>query len=82
MNSPQDKIAYQIKRSRRSTADVIVERDGSVLVRAPESLPDERIEDLVESKRYWIYKNLAENLWLISLTVILFWQSIICVELI
>ncbi len=60
MNSPQGTITYKVKRSRRSTADIIVERDGSVLVRAPESLPDERIEDLVESKRYWIYKNLAE----------------------
>jgi len=30
------------------------------LVRAPHSIPDERIEHIVESKRYWIYKNLAE----------------------
>ncbi len=60
MNSPQDKIDYKVERSKRSTADIIVERDGSVLVRAPESLPDERIEDIVESKRYWIYKTLAE----------------------
>ncbi|MGB2983315.1 MAG: SprT family zinc-dependent metalloprotease [Candidatus Bipolaricaulia bacterium] len=47
-------------RSRRKTADIIVERDGSILVRAPESIPDERIEDMVEAKRYWIYKTLAE----------------------
>lgn len=60
MNGPQDKIDYQVKRSRRVTADIILERDGSVLVRVPETLPDERIEDLVESKRYWIYKTLAE----------------------
>lgn len=60
MNSPDDKIDYQVKRSHRSTADIIVERDGSILVRVPKSLPDERIEDLIESKRYWIYKSLAE----------------------
>lgn len=60
MNSPVDKIDYKVKRSKRSTADIIVERDGSVLVRAPENLPDERIEDIVESKRHWIYKTLAE----------------------
>ncbi|MEI6351512.1 MAG: SprT family zinc-dependent metalloprotease [Verrucomicrobiota bacterium] len=53
-------IAYEIVRSRRATADVIIERDGRVLVRAPESVPDERIEDIIEAKRYWIYKNLAE----------------------
>jgi len=55
----QDAIDYQVIRSRRRTADVIVERDGSVLVRAPETLSDDRIRDIVESKRYWIYKTLA-----------------------
>ena len=54
------KISYQVVRSRRSTADIVVERDGRVVVRAPTSVPDERIEDMVESKRYWIYKTLAE----------------------
>lgn len=53
-------ITYEVVRSRRATADIIIERDGRVLVRAPKSLPDERVEDLVEAKRYWIYKNLAE----------------------
>jgi predicted metal-dependent hydrolase len=53
-------ISYQVVRSRRATADIVIERDGSILVRAPESVPDERIEDMVEAKRYWIYKNLAE----------------------
>lgn len=56
----KDDISYQVVRSRRATADIIIERDGQILVRAPESIPDERIEDLVEAKRYWIYKNLAE----------------------
>ncbi len=61
MKATQDKdIAYEIVRSRRATADIVIERDGRVLVRAPESIPDERIEDMVEAKRYWIYKNLAE----------------------
>lgn len=61
MKATQDKdISYQIVRSRRATADIVIERDGRVLVRAPESIPDERIEDIVEAKRYWIYKNLAE----------------------
>ena len=60
MNNAQDKLKYKVERSRRSTADIIVERDGSVLVRAPDSLPNGRIEDLIESKRYWIYKTLAE----------------------
>jgi predicted metal-dependent hydrolase len=60
MSSTRDKdIPYEIVRSRRTTADIVIERDGRVLVRAPESIPDERIEDMIEAKRYWIYKNLA-----------------------
>ncbi|HVN88016.1 MAG TPA: SprT family zinc-dependent metalloprotease [Candidatus Binatia bacterium] len=53
-------ITYDVIRSRRSTTDIVIERDGRVLVRAPGSIPDERIEDIVDSKRYWIYKHLAE----------------------
>jgi predicted metal-dependent hydrolase len=53
-------ITFEVVRSRRATADIVVERDGRVLVRAPESIPDERIEYIGEAKRYWIYKTLAE----------------------
>jgi len=53
-------ISYQLIRSRRSTADIVVERDGSIVVRAPETIPDERIEDMVEAKRLWVYQALAE----------------------
>ncbi len=53
-------IPYEVVRSRRRTADIVIERDGRVLVRIPEKIPAEKIEDIIESKRYWIYKNLAE----------------------
>ena len=53
-------LAYEIVRSRRKTADIVIERDGRVLVRAPRSIPDEQIANIVEAKGYWIYKNLAE----------------------
>ena len=53
-------IAYEIVRSRRATADIVIERDGRVLVRVPKSIPHQRIENIVEAKRYWIYKTLAE----------------------
>lgn len=53
-------LSYEIVRSRRSTADIVVERDGRVVVRVPQSIPPQRIEDLVEAKRFWIYKTLAE----------------------
>ncbi len=53
-------IAYTVVRSRRATADIIIERDGSVLVRAPEGCDDARVARLVEKKRWWIYQGLAE----------------------
>jgi predicted metal-dependent hydrolase len=53
-------IVYGVVRSRRATADIVVERDGRVIVRAPAELPDEHIEDIIQSKQYWIYKTLAE----------------------
>lgn len=53
-------IEYQVVRSRRKTADIVIERDGRVLVRAPGNVPDDQIANIVEAKRYWIYMNLAE----------------------
>jgi predicted metal-dependent hydrolase len=53
-------LEYEVVRSRRKTADVVIERDGRLLVRAPQSIPDDQIAGIVEAKGYWIYKNLAE----------------------
>jgi predicted metal-dependent hydrolase len=59
-HAPQISLSYEVVRSQRSTADIIIERDGSVLVRAPESADDEQIANIVASKHYWIYQGLAE----------------------
>ena len=53
-------IAYQVIRSQRATADLIIDRDGSVVVRAPEWVGDEQLASLVESRLHWIYRSLAE----------------------
>lgn len=53
-------IDYEVVRSRRSTADVIVERDGRVIVRAPEWADDRQVAEVVDNRRYWIYRTLAE----------------------
>src|SRR4051812_19903261 len=53
-------LNYEVVRSGRSTADIVIERDGRVVVRAPRTVSDEKIEDIVAAKRYWIFKNLAE----------------------
>lgn len=53
-------IEYTLVRSHRRTASIYIERDGRVSVLVPEKLANRQIEDLLESKRKWIYKNLAE----------------------
>jgi len=52
--------AYEVVRSRRSTTDIIIERNGTVLIRAPKWADDDQVANIVESKHYWIYKGLAE----------------------
>ena len=53
-------IQYTLTRSRRKTASIYVERDGQITVIVPEHLTDDEINVLLEDKRKWIYKNLAE----------------------
>ena len=59
-NTSQDNIDYKVFRSDRKTADIVIERDGRILVRVPEWVDDSQVEMIIDSKRYWIYKNLAE----------------------
>lgn len=53
-------ISYTLKRSKRKTASIYVERDGKITLIAPAELSDAKIERVLEEKRRWIYKNLAE----------------------
>ena len=48
------KLDYKIQYSNRKTLNISVERDRSVIVRAPENLSLDRIEEIVQSKRNWI----------------------------
>jgi predicted metal-dependent hydrolase len=50
-------LVYTIKRSsRRRKLTITVERDRSVVVHAPESTSKEKIREVVESKRQWLYE--------------------------
>jgi len=53
-------IEYSLVRSRRKTASIYIERDGQVSILVPDKLTDHQVEALLESKRKWIYKSLAE----------------------
>ena len=44
----------------RKTTDIVIERNGVVTVRPPIQYTPEQVDALVESKRMWIYRNLAE----------------------
>lgn len=52
------KLDYQIKYSNRKTLNISVERDRSIIVRAPRYLTPEKIEEIVQSKRQWIKEKL------------------------
>ncbi|RZB28993.1 MAG: uncharacterized protein AEth_01597 [Candidatus Argoarchaeum ethanivorans] len=53
-------LAYTIQRSPlRRKLTITVERDRSVVVHAPERTSDEKIQQVVESKRQWIYEKIG-----------------------
>lgn len=52
-------LDYQICRSEtRRKLTITVERDRSVVVRAPVGVSDEKIREIVEAKRFWIFEKL------------------------
>ncbi|ACS79723.1 M48 family metallopeptidase [Maridesulfovibrio salexigens] len=53
-------IEYSLTRSKRKTASLHIERNGSVSLMIPEGLSDTEADGIIESKLYWIYKSLAE----------------------
>lgn len=53
-------IEYSLKKSERKTTSIYIERDGAVSVIAPAPFEIDKIEQIIESKRSWIYRNLAE----------------------
>lgn len=52
------KVEYQVKYSNRKTLNISVERDRSIIVRAPHHLSEEKIDEIVQSKKQWIKEKL------------------------
>lgn len=53
-------LSYKIVRSaKRRKLTITVERDRTVVVHAPEGMTDEKIGQIVESKRQWIYEKIG-----------------------
>lgn len=55
-----DGIDIVVKKSKRKTVSIFVERDGSVSALVPETLTADDIKEIMISKSYQIHKNLAE----------------------
>lgn len=53
-------ISFNIKRSKRKTLSIYIERDGTVTVIAPGNSTDKEIEEVIKKKEYQIYKSVAE----------------------
>ena len=54
-------IEYQLlPGADRQTTDIVIERDGKVRVRPPQSMTPEQVDETVFSKRMWIYRNQAQ----------------------
>lgn len=50
------KIPIVLNRAKRKTLSVTVTPDGSLLIKAPERMPEMEIERFLGQRRYWIYK--------------------------
>ena len=55
-----DNIKFTYAQSKRKTASLFVERDGSIHLIAPEHLGIEEIEEIIREKKSWIFKSIAE----------------------
>jgi hypothetical protein len=53
-------IEFTLIRSERKTADIVIERSGDVIVRAPLGVEDEKIREVVADRALWVHRSLAE----------------------
>ncbi|AMU93099.1 metal-dependent hydrolase [Sphingopyxis terrae subsp. terrae NBRC 15098] len=53
-------IEFTLIRSERKTADIVIERSGDVIVRAPVGIEDEKIREVVADRALWVHRSLAE----------------------
>jgi hypothetical protein len=57
-----DDLEFELRRSpRRRSVQVTVDRQGELVLLAPDTCPTAAMEDFVREKRFWIYTKLAEK---------------------
>lgn len=53
-------INYSVERKERKTLSIYVEPNGKIKVLAPKDISKNELNQIIENKRYWIYKSLSE----------------------
>jgi len=53
-------LDFKLAKSERKTLSIYVERDGSLTVRAPKDITEDKIGEILDKKRQWIRKSIAE----------------------
>jgi predicted metal-dependent hydrolase len=57
-----DDLVFEVRRSaRRKTLQITVDRDGELIISAPEGVDESLLAHFVREKRFWIYTKLAEK---------------------
>ncbi len=57
-----DGLTYELRRSpRRTTIGITVDRDGSLVLTAPNDCPEDTIEEAARKKELWVHTKLAEK---------------------
>lgn len=51
-------LDYQVIYSKRKTLTITVERDRSIVVKAPEGTTPQKIQQVVESRKQWLYEKI------------------------
>jgi len=54
-------VDYEVIYSNRKTLGLTVERDGSVVVRAPHGTPAATIQEAIDQKKLWLYEKIGDE---------------------
>ena len=53
-------IDFNLQRNKRKTVSIYVEPNGEINILAPEKISEDDLNQIIEKKRYWIYKSLSK----------------------
>lgn len=57
-----DDLTFEVRHSnRRKTLEIIVDREGELVLAAPKDTEEQLLKDFVQEKKFWIYQKLAEK---------------------